>query len=289
MVELVPLWDALKGHFDKKRADLPKELEGRMRRERGLELHSIWDSLTPDERRAAAAEKQGLHTKDEDADDKFLIGFWESCLNASKWWQVESVSPVDAALLLSGHKPGRNNRIAPDDFVIDGMLPLFIAATPGRRTLKDWANFAKISSQKIHPWSSKWERAKLRHDPNFFAESVYGKTKADADPVSATPEQAVSQPPRAGSNPEPETLDRPVMKKKAILETGLGRIYPYLESAFRRPEQWVKDCSAGGGKYYLDTLEKGCIELWGYGNKDTFINTLYTPPFVRGMKDGKPF
>lgn len=52
MDEFVPLWDALAGHFGKKRADLPKELEGRMRHEpgNGQILHSIWDGMSPEQR-----------------------------------------------------------------------------------------------------------------------------------------------------------------------------------------------------------------------------------------------
>ena len=79
-------------------------------------------------------------------------------------------------------------------------------------------------------------------------------------------------------------------KRKAAILKDLGGDYKNLESAFRRPEQWIVDCrdqEKGTGWYYADLIENGCVERWGDRVQKHGQHASLPAPKPWGMKDGK--
>lgn len=87
-------------------------------------------------------------------------------MDANAWWIFESISPINAAMLLSGHNPNKitivdaekysSNKMTPKDFrrlknIFDG------ASKDKARTLKDWTEYARQRGLKIHTWIHEWE------------------------------------------------------------------------------------------------------------------------------------
>ena len=111
-----------------------------------------WHSLTPDQRREAAAQF-----------DHALL-WWEATLDASFWWGRASVSPPQAALLLCELNPNnigcdplasKNEKTGPGDY-----KKLLIAfeelqsIEPAHRRLEDWLRYAQECSPALqhHFW-----------------------------------------------------------------------------------------------------------------------------------------
>lgn len=95
---------------------------------------------------------------------EFVIGWWEANMDASAWWTAESVTPINAAILLHGLNPRitTENEAAktvtdetkPEDF---GFLKiLFEGAIKQNRTLKEWADYASQHRLKVHSWLDEW-------------------------------------------------------------------------------------------------------------------------------------
>jgi hypothetical protein len=88
--------------------------------------------------------------------------WWDIHLDAAAWYRTEAVTPVDAAILLSGHNPSReaaleaaqtftNASTGPEDY--RRLLNVFEGADPTRRrSLPDWIAYASARVLPIHPW-----------------------------------------------------------------------------------------------------------------------------------------
>ena len=165
----------LEGFFDKPSDDFPVYLKEWL----GAAIPALaarWDNVSPEARRAEAekwAKEQEAVGKDGET-----VGWWDSTMNASHWWKVESVSPLDAAMLLSRHNPHEESRSSAEKSTSDEMNPGdfkmllagFEGAYPGKRRLKDWSGYAAEQGFKTHSWIKEWEAAKRRATPEFFAD-----------------------------------------------------------------------------------------------------------------------
>lgn len=93
------------------------------------------------------------------------LGSLDYHMDANTWWLAESISPLNAAMLLSGHNPNTaqvdevesttNLEMGPQDF--RRLKNGFEGASSVGRTLKDWTAYARERELKIHSWIAKWE------------------------------------------------------------------------------------------------------------------------------------
>ncbi len=98
--------------------------------------------------------------KPTEANDRAL--WWDIHLDAAAWYRTEAVTPVNAAILLSGHNPSRETALeaaqtftnaitGPEDY--RRLLNVFEGADPTRRrSLPDWIDYASARSLQMHPW-----------------------------------------------------------------------------------------------------------------------------------------
>jgi hypothetical protein len=98
--------------------------------------------------------------KPTEATDRAL--WWDIHLDAAAWYRTAAVTPVNAAILLSGHNPSRetaleaaqtftNASTGPEDY--RRLLNVFEGADPNRRrSLPDWIAYATARGLPMHPW-----------------------------------------------------------------------------------------------------------------------------------------
>ncbi|MBL8448008.1 MAG: hypothetical protein JNJ44_11405 [Zoogloeaceae bacterium] len=64
------------------------------------------------------------------------------------------------------------------------------------------------------------------------------------------------------NTPKAPAPQKAVKQKRHLLDA-LGTTYPELHSAFKRNDEWLKECRAGkNGLYYLEDVEAQCAEKW---------------------------
>jgi hypothetical protein len=105
--------------------------------------------------------------KPKEANDRAV--WWDIHLDAAAWYRTETVTPLDAALLLSGHNPNRETAleaaqlntgacIGPDNFQL--LLNVFEGAElTQRRSLPDWIAYASERGLSMHPWVEEFNEA----------------------------------------------------------------------------------------------------------------------------------
>ena len=105
--------------------------------------------------------------KPKEANDRAV--WWDIHLDAAAWYRTETVTPLDAALLLSGHNPNRETAleaaqlntgacIGPDNFQL--LLNVFQGADlTQRRSLPDWIAYASERGLSMHPWVEEFNEA----------------------------------------------------------------------------------------------------------------------------------
>jgi hypothetical protein len=98
--------------------------------------------------------------KPKETNDRAL--WWDIHLDAAAWYRTEAVTPVNAAILLSGHNPNRetaleaaqtftNASTGPEDY--RRLLNVFEGADSNRRrSLPDWIAYATARGLPMHPW-----------------------------------------------------------------------------------------------------------------------------------------
>lgn len=98
--------------------------------------------------------------KPKETNDRAL--WWDIHLDAAAWYRTEAVTPVNAAILLSGHNPNRetaleaaqtftNASTGPEDY--RRLLNVFEGADSNRRrSLPDWIVYASARGLPMHPW-----------------------------------------------------------------------------------------------------------------------------------------
>lgn len=93
-------------------------------------------------------------------------GWWIAIMDANAWWLAESISPLNAAMLLSRWNPNTEKVVDAETNSSDEMGPqdfrrlrnTFEGANNGvTRTLKDWTEYARQRELKIHSWIGEWE------------------------------------------------------------------------------------------------------------------------------------
>ena len=104
---------------------------------------------------------------------EYIAAWWDESMDTSSWWTNESITPLHAALILSGHNPNDGTDVAmleaaekttsggigPNEF--RGLKNTFEGASNGQpRTLGDWVKYAQQHKKKIHLWLGKWLQAR---------------------------------------------------------------------------------------------------------------------------------
>ena len=106
---------------------------------------------------------------DERSNNEYILAWWDETLKASMWWELKSISPKEAAMLLCGLNPGdpaaNGQTLATegepdaDDYRI--LVRRFNdAALDGEaRTLNQWLDLANGRRLKHHSWIDEWIKA----------------------------------------------------------------------------------------------------------------------------------
>ena len=99
-------------------------------------------------------------------------GWWDNVMDANAWWLAESISPINAAMLLSRCNPNietvedaetnSSDEMEPQDF--RRLKNIFEGADKEPRTLKSWTAYARQRGLKIHSWINEWEACVLEVD-----------------------------------------------------------------------------------------------------------------------------
>lgn len=102
-------------------------------------------------------------------------------MDASAWWQAESISAVRAAMILCCINPNTETSADAEMSLIDGELVaggtyrrlkgVFEGAADQTKTLKEWAEYADSMELKTHSWFREWMSAKTASTPEFFKHS----------------------------------------------------------------------------------------------------------------------
>ncbi|VTU35462.1 hypothetical protein RA8CHR_05224 [Variovorax sp. RA8] len=130
-----------------------------------------WNVLTDLEAQDAFAKFDPLQARydDERSNQKYAVAWWNSALKASMWWELKSIKPREAAMLLCGLNPhGREatgEALAPegepsaDDYKT--LLRYFDdeAQDAQARTLQQWLDFATRKGLSHHSWIDEWLEA----------------------------------------------------------------------------------------------------------------------------------
>lgn len=146
--------------------------------------------IVPDEFRNAVLQIEQTHTHPEDAvSNEEYVGWYNDCLDAATYWNLKSVTPIQAAKLMCQFNPLDDNdnpmtttnpETGPDDY--KRLLLIFEdeAKSDGRaRNLSQWLDFAHDKNLKYHSWIDKYAQAmKLR-------ESAVPAAKVEADAEQA--------------------------------------------------------------------------------------------------------
>lgn len=124
----------------------------------------LWDELSPEGR------KEQLGKIDFNYDPAHQVertaGRLMVFMDTNAWSLAESISPINAAMLLSGRNPNTqkvddaetntNDEMGPNDF--RRLKNIFEGASKDKqRMLKDWKEYAQQRGLKIHSWINDWE------------------------------------------------------------------------------------------------------------------------------------
>ena len=92
-------------------------------------------------------------------------GRWDYVMDANAWWLADSITPINAAMLLSRRNPNvetvedaetsSSDEMEPKDF--RRLKNIFEGADKEPRTLKAWTAYARQRGLKIHSWITEWE------------------------------------------------------------------------------------------------------------------------------------
>ena len=117
-----------------------------------------------------------------DMDAWDIYGWNDYTMDASTWWGNESVTPIQAAMLLCRHNPNidteqdaaiiTTDETTPQDF--NRLKNSFEAASNTKRTLGAWADYAAKRGLKVHSWLAQWRKAAQQLEESGDA---YGATQ----------------------------------------------------------------------------------------------------------------
>jgi hypothetical protein len=131
---------------------------------------------------------------------EYIAAWWDESMDASSWWTNESITPLHAALILSGHNPNDGTDVAVLDAAekttSSGIGPrefralknAFDGASNDKpRTFSQWMEYAQQHGLKIHSWLGEWllasgTTAELLTD----APDVAPPTSPDSAPATST-------------------------------------------------------------------------------------------------------
>lgn len=111
---------------------------------------------------------QRVEAKRKATNPEDVADWWNASMDASTWWQAESISPINAAMLLARHNPNTktiedaetnsSNEMGPRDF--RALKNIFEGAINDRpRALKYWMEYAQQRGLRIHSWLGEWLQA----------------------------------------------------------------------------------------------------------------------------------
>lgn len=161
-VPYVSLAEAIQPHIKKPLADLPGLLRRRVAAAFVI-CPALWDTCNA-EGRTNQATQYDYQSDPANAVERAAME-WDVFMDAGMWWQAETVTPVHAAMLLSGRNPNTesiqnaesntNDQMGPSDF--RRLRNAFDGASNTSKTLKEWTAYARGRGLKIHSWIMTWE------------------------------------------------------------------------------------------------------------------------------------
>lgn len=105
---------------------------------------------------------------------EYVAAWWDATMDASVWWSAESISPINAAMILSRLNPNNesleaaetnsSDEMGPDDF--RRLKNTFEGALDSKKTLQAWTAYARERGLKIHSWIQVWETWVAEVDAN---------------------------------------------------------------------------------------------------------------------------
>ena len=154
-------------HLNDEFCALPDNVRERVTRE----IIGHWDGWTPEQRSSIAIQHDMQH--DPAHQVEYAAGWWIATMDANSWWLAESISPINAAMLLSRRNPNTekiedaesssSDEMGPEDF--RRLKNIFEGASDIPRTLNDWSEYAHQRSLKVHSWINEW-KAWVQMDTN---------------------------------------------------------------------------------------------------------------------------
>lgn len=157
--ELLP---AIEQYLSCTLAELPHTLKVRLKNIIANILYVNWDNFTPTQRRNEIVK---MSQRDDEYQRGLVAAWHDDQMDASAWWSAESITPVDAAMLLSRFNPIKakiedaerdsSDEMGPEDF--RRLKHIFEGANKANpRTLKDWLAYASLRGLKVHSWINAW-------------------------------------------------------------------------------------------------------------------------------------
>ena len=144
-------------------------------------------------------------------------GWWDYVMDANAWWLAESISPINAAMLLSRCNPNVETVEDAETNSSDEMEPqdlrrlknIFEGADKEPRTLKAWTAYARQRGLKIHSWINKWEawvqEVDARQTPPEGSALVPPVTGVETVSASGGGDEAVTEAPATNQTQKSES------------------------------------------------------------------------------------
>lgn len=143
-------------------ADLPERLR-QLVAEVFRSRPEFWDAYGAEERRAQVDEYDLANNPARSIEDH--AQWLDVTMDASAWWAAESITPINAAMLLSRMNPNSERVEDAETTSSDEMVPAdfrrlkntFEGASSLRKSLEEWIAYARERGIKFHSWVMAWE------------------------------------------------------------------------------------------------------------------------------------
>jgi hypothetical protein len=208
-----------------------------------------------------------------ESDVEYQVAWWEETMDASAWWNAESITPVHAAMLLCRCNPNSeteesasttdNGETTGGDFT---RLKNVFEACIDKRTLAEWADYAAHRDLKMHSWLGQWRRETTDSIPISRLRSEYSESGHDDASLAALFESVrpemlkkhFSEPQGKANQTWEKWADRAGRNGLKEARTATRLLNPYLAALWwlkkKAPNDWTIDrCMRVLANHYLPT------------------------------------
>ncbi|MFZ6640314.1 hypothetical protein ACO0LL_11270 [Undibacterium sp. TC4M20W] len=122
-----------------------------------------WDTYTRKQREAQINDYDLQYNPFRQVENKAV--WWSVSMDASIWWNIDSITPLHAAMLLARLNPNKeteenahqtsSDEMGPEDF--KRLKNAFDGSLIKTKTLKEWIAYARKLDLKFHSWILDWE------------------------------------------------------------------------------------------------------------------------------------